>query len=87
MRITLEHGPVGTYVVRSETGASVLVQIDWDFAGLARSFGWVPCFCGDTDGTIDCPHRTANEMLCEARAFLDRQIGAHADDPGYFGQG
>jgi len=82
--ITLEHGPAGTYVVRSETGASLLVQIDWDFAGLANTFGWVPCFCGDTDGTIDCPHRTASEMFCEAREYLDRHLGESAEDPGYF---
>ena len=84
MRITLEPGPAGTYVVRAENEASLLVQLDWDFPGLASAFGWVSCFCCATDGTIDCVHRTASEMLCEARAFLDRCLGESAADPGYF---
>ena len=54
MQITLEEGRDGTYLVRAETGETLLIQFDWDFAGLAIAFGWQPCFCGRTDGTINC---------------------------------
>lgn len=84
MRIRLERGPAGSYLVRADNGASLLVQVDWDFPGLASAFGWVPCFCGDTDGTIDCPHRTATDMICEARDYLDRCLDESAVDPSYF---
>jgi hypothetical protein len=84
MRITLERGLAGSYLVLADNGASVLVQVDWDFPGLASSFGWLPCFCGRTDDTIDCPHRTAEVMIGEAREHLDRHLGETVDDPGYF---
>lgn len=84
MKIRLERGPAGSYVVRADSGASILVQVDWDFAGLAGAFGWVPCVCGETDGTVDCPHRMVGEMLSEAREYLDRCLGETVEDPGYF---
>jgi len=84
MRITLEEGICGTYVVRAETGESLLIQLDWDFPGLAATFGWRPCFCGGTDGTIDCPHKSTSELLAAARTFLDSNLGESSDDPGYF---
>jgi hypothetical protein len=64
----------------------MLIQTDTDFPGLASAFGWQSCPCGETDGTIDCLHRTADEMISEARAYLDSRIGKRIDDPGYFGR-
>lgn len=84
MTIRLEQGPAGCYVVRADSGASLLVQVDWDFARLASAFGWTPCICGDTDGMVACQHRTAIEMLSEARQYLDSHLCEMADDPGYF---
>lgn len=84
MRITLECSTAGSYLMRADSGASLLIVVDWDFAGLARSFGWTPCLCGHMDGTIDCEHRTADEMIAEAREYLDEHVGEAADDPGYF---
>lgn len=84
MRITLERGPVGSYLVRADSGATLLIVVDWDFPGLASAFGWAPCDCGDTDGTIDCAHRTASDMIAEARDYLDQHIDESADDPGCF---
>ncbi len=81
----------GRWDTRNETKTR-LVQLDWDFPGIASNFGFVPCdCCSSTDGTVDCEHRTALEMIQEAGAYLDdvcmldwddpRRL---IDDPGYF---
>ncbi|MFN0021311.1 MAG: hypothetical protein ACKVP0_23930 [Pirellulaceae bacterium] len=84
MTITLEDGPFSTFLLKAADDRSILIQTDYDFPGVASSFGWQPCKCGATDGTIDCPHQTATGMIVEAREFLASKIGASADDPGYF---
>ena len=72
-------------VVNVETGEDRLIQVDYDFPGVASTFGWVPCSkCRETDGTIDCKHRTASAMIAEAREYLDDHIGEEVEDPGYF---
>ena len=48
-----------------------LIQTDWDFPGVATHIGFEPCECGATDGTIDCEHRTAAEMISAAYDFLE----------------
>jgi hypothetical protein len=84
MRITLEDGPFGTFVIRSEDGRSQLVQTDWDYPGVATAFGWVSCPWGDTNGTVDCDHRCAHEMIQDAYSFLSERVGESVEDPGYF---
>ena len=84
MRITLLEGDFGTFLLRAEDGLDLLVQTDFDFPGVATTFGWSACSCGATDGTVDCDHRTADEMIVEARDFLRAHAGDAADDPGYF---
>lgn len=84
MKITLYEGDFGTFRIVAEDGRDLLVQTDWDFPGLASTFGWSPCRCGFTDGTVDCEHRTADEMIAEARAFLRERAGSTAEDSGYF---
>jgi len=84
MNITLREGDFGTFCLIAGDGREILVQIDYDFPGLASTFGWSPCPCGDTDGTVDCDHRTADEMIADARDFLRAHVGDTADDPGYF---
>lgn len=85
MKITFARGDFGfTYLVVAEDGRDILIQSDWDYPGLASTFGWTPCECGTTDGTVDCPHKTASRMIAEAQEFLDRHIGDSVDDPGYF---
>ena len=83
-RVTLLEGDHGTYLIEADDGRTVLIQTDWDYPGVASVFGWSPCPCGKTDGTVDCPHRTASEMIAEASQFLDAHIGETAEDPGYF---
>jgi len=83
-KITLHEGDCGTYTIEAEDGRTMLIQTDWDYPGVASIFGWRPCPCGETDGTVDCPHRTASEMIAEAGEFLNDHIGDTAEDPGYF---
>jgi hypothetical protein len=84
MRVTLQEGDFGTFLLVAENGRQLMVQADWDFPGLASTFGWSPCSCGETDGTVDCSHRTADDMIVEARDFLQERVGDTTDDPGYF---
>lgn len=84
------HGEPGHYdwSTRDE-GNTVLVQTDWDYPGIASNFGFVPCDCGATDGTVDCEHKTAGEMISAAAEFLDDLCNSadnsrYVDDPGYF---
>jgi hypothetical protein len=72
-------------LVDNATGREVIIQSDWDFPGVASSFGWVPCRkCRATDGTVDCAHRTASEMISEAYDYLMAHLGKQIPDPGYF---
>jgi len=88
--IRLDRASFGCYVITKvdsggdETGNDIFVQSDWDFPAIASCFGFVPCECGMTDGTIDCAHHTVSEMISAARDYLDDHIGDIADDPGYF---
>jgi len=82
--ITLERGQFGDFEIVSTTGQSTLITLDWDYPGIASTFGWSPCDCGDTDGTVDCDHRTASEMIESATEYLDDHIGDSVTDPGYF---
>jgi hypothetical protein len=85
-RISYAIEPCGAYLLYSveNNSRNVLVQTDWDFPGLASSFGWRPCRCGKTDGTVDCSHKTASQMIAEATSWLDAHVGDITEDPGYF---
>lgn len=75
MRVTLKDGPFWTFVIETENGESRLIQSDWEFPSAAIAFGWSPCFCGYTDGTVDCNHKTTIQMIWEAFDFLDQNVG------------
>lgn len=78
----------------ADDGQTVLVQTDWDFPGVASSFGWDiasvaverGCLHSGTDGTIRCPNcrLQPGDFIDAAREWLDDHDGATADDPGYF---
>lgn len=86
MKITLQKGAFGfTYLVVAEDGRDILIQSDWDYPSIASTFGWTSCACGETDGTVDCPHKTASQMIVDAQDYLDDHLGETVDDPGYFG--
>jgi hypothetical protein len=64
---------------------SLLIQTDWDYPPTASTFGWTPCpECSNTDGTIDCEHKTASQMISEAHDYLCENIGKVTLDPGYY---
>ena len=84
MKITLTRSQFGHFLIESDDGRDVLIQSDWEYPGAASSFGWSPCDCGETDGTVDCAHKTSGEMISDAYDFMIENDGATADDPGYF---
>lgn len=87
MQVQLDRGPGGLYYTLTALDGSdreVMVQTDWDYPGLASNFGFIPCKCGATDGTVDCKHKTASEMIAAAWDFLDEHDGEVFEDPGYF---
>lgn len=85
-------------IVDEATGRSFLAQTDWDYPGIATTFGWSvqevqrnDAACGEcehvyTDGTIDCPDCgvPARAFIAAAGDWLGRHNGTEADDPGYF---
>lgn len=87
--ISLEDGQFGwDYVItNNETGEDFLIQTDYDYPGIASTFGWPGHEHGETDGTVDCPvcGKKAMEMINDAQKWLDDHIGATVEDPGYFG--
>ncbi len=78
MRIYLERGPHGTYLIRAEDGRDLLIQTDWDFPSVASTFGWRGKFSKKKYGT------GPSAEIHAAADWLDDNIDADADDPGYF---
>ena len=76
--------PCGYLVCDTGSERNLIVQTDWDFPGLASCMGYVPCNCGETDGTVDCAHKTASQMIEEARQYIDDHLEEEYNDPGYF---
>lgn len=52
-----------------------LIHTDWDWPGVASRMGWQACSCGATDGTVDCAHRTAGDMIEDAGQFIRDHAG------------
>jgi hypothetical protein len=79
----------GTFDARDEA-STLLIQTDWDYPSVARSFGWgmtsEACDHSATDGTINCPEcgLTAEDFITAASHWLAENVGAVAEDPGYF---
>lgn len=75
---------------------TILIQTDYDYPGVASTFGWCTrnvqqdddahCDHSGTDGTIPCPEcgLDASVFIANAREFLDDNDGLTVDDPGYF---
>ena len=72
--------PCGFLIVKtdgdpySETD-SILIQSDWDYPGIASRMGLCPCECGATDGTVDCSHKTATDMISAAYDHIRENDG------------
>lgn len=95
--------PCGFIVMRApfdmrDEPNTVLFQTDWDFPGLAQTFGWSLSkrqnpgheFCehSGTDGTVTCPDcgLTPDMMISAAMDYLDdiANTELEVEDPGYF---
>ena len=88
----------GTYL--TDDKHSLLVQTDWDFPGLAESFGWSlrsvqwpiedsdHCDHDSTDGTIACPDcgMPVSRFIGAAQEYLDDNNGKIVEDAGYFAE-
>jgi len=75
----LTYCPGGFLIVPDDgdDAATVLIQSNWDFAGVACTIGWQACGCGRTDGTVRCRvcSREVSDMLSEAYDYLHSQEG------------
>lgn len=74
------YAPCGFLIVADgashyDDSQTALVQSDWDFPAVASRCGFVPCECGATDGTVDCNHHTASEMISAAYDWLAERDG------------
>jgi len=72
MKIVLMDGPWSTFILRSQTGKTLLVQFENDIVGVAQTFGWP----GTDDGSV--------EARSDAFDFLASRVGEITEDPGYF---
>lgn len=79
MTVTLEQGPEGApnfcFGLYAGDECVEFVQTDWNYPSLAASIGFVPCECGATDGTVDCVHKTATQMISAAFDYLAERDG------------
>ena len=75
-----KYAPCGFLIVPDggdpyDDSRTVLVQSDWDFPGVASAIGLEPCDCGQTDGTVNCDHKTASQMISEAYDYCRDHAG------------
>lgn len=78
MTITLTQpsdAPNFCFEVLGGDGSSEFIQTDWEYPSTASRFGFVPCECGQTDGTVDCEHKTATQMISAAYDYLVEHEG------------
>jgi hypothetical protein len=74
----------GIATVKRDDGM-LLHVIEDGYCSVARYFGWVACEkCDTTDGSVDCEHHTAQDMTASAGEFLENNVGAETDDPGWW---
>jgi hypothetical protein len=81
---------------RFEPNERILIETDWDYPGVAQSFGWslrsvqkpgAHCDHDSTDGTVPCREcgLTQTDFISAAYDWLREHNAAEAEDPGYFG--
>ncbi len=99
MKITLDANPSDApccIMIVADNGEDGLIQTDWDFPGVASTFGWSIqdvqkdtenlCQHTNTDGTVKCKDcgLEPGDFISAARQWIDENDGAEVDDPGYF---
>src|SRR5665213_656669 len=92
MKITLESTDLDCYLITAEDGRDKLIQSDYDYPGIASTFGWSVsdlinkkkkvCKHKKSDGTIDCSDcgMKAGDFISSARDYLDDHDVDVADD-------
>ena len=74
----------GTVTVQRCDGKYHTVNME-GWCSVARYYGWKSCEeCDTTDGSVDCLHFSAEEMLVSAGKFLSEHVGEETDDPGWW---
>lgn len=69
--------PSGFLVVRKgfdpyDDENAVLIQSDWEWPNIAKYLGYQPCDqCDKTDGTVDCEHYNADNMIAGAWDYME----------------
>jgi hypothetical protein len=92
--LLIKENSIGVFDPDNEDN-TILIQVDWDYPGIAQSFGWSltavqkdgeQCDHSGTDGTITCPEcgLTPTDFISAASEWLYENEGIIADDPGYF---
>ena len=76
MQMTLQRGDDSTYLAVAEDGRSEKFESESEYPALANNFGW--------EGYPIVDGSFASETIAEAIEYLDENIGAKAEDPGYF---
>lgn len=84
MTVTLLESDCGTFLLRAEDGRTILVQTDWDFPGVAETFGWSPPAGTLTDDVGKFAAESLLAVIGDARDFLHERTGSMTSDPGYF---
>jgi len=84
MKITLVESDCSTFLLPAEDSRAILVQVDWDFPGIAETFGWSPPPGAVTDSTGNFAEEALSAIIGHARDFLHERVGSIADDTGYF---
>ena len=72
MQVTLTAPDYGGFVLTNADGGEYYVQMDYECPRLANDLGMLDatCSCGLTDGTVDCEHRTVDDMIEQASYWL-----------------
>ena len=77
MIVILSAPTSGFFILTNEEGHEYPIHTDYDYPRLAEDLGMVGavCGCGLTDGTTDCEHRTATDMIEGAACWLSDRDG------------
>ena len=84
MTITLLEADCGMFLLRAEDDRTILVQTDWDFPGVAETFGWSPPAGTLIDHVGKFAEESLSTVIGDARDFLHERAGSMTSDPGYF---
>lgn len=74
------------FTIEHADGRTVLIQVDYDYPGVASRMGWpfkgADCDHSSTDGTVDCPDcgKSATDFITEAADWIADHAGEEFPD-------